>query len=107
MKADGEGETESKMVSYYHRFNRHEFEQTPRDSRGQRNLVCHSPWCCRVRHGLATKKQYKSIFQNDIFNTYYQKDITKSKERKFSKENSKFLIKIANSPKLQIFKFLA
>jgi len=32
------------MVIYHHQFNRHEFEQTPGDSKGQGSLVCCSPW---------------------------------------------------------------
>ena len=31
--------TEDEMVGWHHRFNGHEFEQTPRDSEGQRSLV--------------------------------------------------------------------
>ena len=36
--------TEDEMLEWHHWFNGHEFEQTPRDSEGQRNLACHSPW---------------------------------------------------------------
>ena len=32
------------MVGWYHRLNRHEFEQTPEDSEGQGRLACCSPW---------------------------------------------------------------
>ena len=32
--------TEDEMVGWYHRFNGHEFEQTPRDSEGQGILEC-------------------------------------------------------------------
>ena len=32
--------TEDEMVGWYHRFNGHEFEQTPRDSEGRGILVC-------------------------------------------------------------------
>ena len=32
------------MVGWYHRLNRHEFEQTPEDSEGQGSLGCCSPW---------------------------------------------------------------
>ena len=38
------GTTEDKMVEWYHRFNGHEFEQTPGYSEGQGSLVCCSPW---------------------------------------------------------------
>ena len=36
--------TEDEMVGWHHRLNGHEFEQTPRDSEGQRSLVCCSSW---------------------------------------------------------------
>ena len=36
------GATEDEMVRWHHRLNRHEFEQIPVDSGGQRNLVCYS-----------------------------------------------------------------
>ena len=32
------------MVGQYHRFNGHEFEQTPGAGDGQGSLVCFSPW---------------------------------------------------------------
>ena len=35
--------TEDKMVGWHHQLNGHEFEQTPGDSGGQRNLECCSP----------------------------------------------------------------
>ena len=31
------------MVKQHHQLNRHEFEQTPGDGRGQRSLACYSP----------------------------------------------------------------
>ena len=36
--------TEDKMVGWYHRINRHEFEQAPGDGEGLESLVCCSPW---------------------------------------------------------------
>ena len=51
------GVTENEMVGWYHRFNGHEFEQTPGDSEGQRSLTCCSPWGHRVRHDLTTEQQ--------------------------------------------------
>ena len=36
--------TENEMVGWHHRLNGHEFEQALRDGKGQRNLVCCSPW---------------------------------------------------------------
>ena len=38
------GVTEDKMVGWHHWLNRHEFEQTPRDSEGQGSLACCSSW---------------------------------------------------------------
>ena len=35
---------EDEMVEWHHWLNRHEFEQTPRHSEGQRSLVGYSPW---------------------------------------------------------------
>ena len=32
------------MVGWHHQHNGHEFEQTPGNSGGQRNLACCSPW---------------------------------------------------------------
>ena len=36
--------TEDEIVGWHHRLNGHEFEQTPRDGKGQRSLACCSPW---------------------------------------------------------------
>ena len=36
--------TEDEMVGWHHRFDRHEFEQTPGGGEGQESLVCCSPW---------------------------------------------------------------
>ena len=38
------GVAEDEMVKQHHRLDGHEFEQTPGDSRGQRSMVCCSPW---------------------------------------------------------------
>ena len=35
---------ENEMVRQHYWFNGHEFEQTPGDNGGQRNLMCYSPW---------------------------------------------------------------
>ena len=32
------------MVVWHHQLNGHEFEKSPGDSEGQRNLVCCNPW---------------------------------------------------------------
>ena len=49
-KADDE------MVGQHHQLNGHKFEQILGDSEEQRNLVCCSPWGCRVGHNLATEQ---------------------------------------------------
>ena len=36
--------TEDEMVGWHHQLSEHEFEQTQRDSDGQRSLVCCSSW---------------------------------------------------------------
>ena len=41
------GVAEDEMVRQHHRFNGHEFEQTPGDSGGQRSLVFCSPRGCK------------------------------------------------------------
>ena len=46
--------TKDETVGWHHRFNAHEFEQTPGDSGGQGSLVCCSP---RGRKELDTTQQ--------------------------------------------------
>ena len=38
------GATKDEIVGWHHRLKGHESESTPRDSEGQRSLVCCSPW---------------------------------------------------------------
>ena len=38
--------TEDEMISFTDSVE-HEVEKTPRGSRGQRSLVCYSPWGCK------------------------------------------------------------
>ena len=47
MRVGGEGVTKDEIAGWHHRLNGHEFEQTLRDSEGQGNLVCCSPWGCK------------------------------------------------------------
>ena len=50
--------TEDEMVGWHHQLNGHEFEQTPRDSEGQRSLACCSPWGSQWDgHNLAIEQQ--------------------------------------------------
>ena len=44
---------DDEMVGQHHRFNEHEFEQTPGDSEGQGSLVCCSLW----GHDRVTEQQ--------------------------------------------------
>ena len=44
LRAGGKGAKEDETVGWHHRFNGHEFEQTPGDGEGQGNLACCSPW---------------------------------------------------------------
>ena len=37
--------TEDEMVGWYHRLNRHKFEQTLGDNTGQGSPVCRNSWC--------------------------------------------------------------
>ena len=43
-RQEKKGTTEDKMVGWHHQLNGHEFEQAPRDGKGQGSLVCCSPW---------------------------------------------------------------
>ena len=47
--------TEDERLGWFHWFNGHEFEQTPRDDKGQESLAC----CIsqRIRHDLVTEQQ--------------------------------------------------
>ena len=47
---------QDKMVGWHHRFNGHEFEQTPGDSKGQGSQASCSPWGCKQ-----TEQQQPSI----------------------------------------------
>ena len=48
---------EDEMVGWHHWLNGHEFEQTLGECEEQVSLMCCSPWGCRVRQNLVTKKQ--------------------------------------------------
>ena len=43
-KEEEKGVTENEIIGWHHQLNGHEFEQTPRESEGQRSLVCCSLW---------------------------------------------------------------
>ena len=42
------GMTEDEMVGWHHQLNRHDFEQTPRDSEGQGSLPSCSSWVTKT-----------------------------------------------------------
>ena len=42
--------TEDEMVGWHHRLNGHEFDLAPGDGKGQRSLVCYSPWGRKESH---------------------------------------------------------
>ena len=46
--------TEDEMVGWHHRFNGHEFEQTPGDGEGQGSLVSYSP-CGHKELGMTVR----------------------------------------------------
>ena len=55
---------EDEMVGWHHQLNGPEFEQTPRDTRGQRSLACCSPWGCSqtwLSDWTICEKYYKPI----------------------------------------------
>ena len=43
-RQEEKGTTDNEMVGWYHWLNRHEFEQTPEDIKGQGCLTCYNPW---------------------------------------------------------------
>ena len=51
------GRQRMRWLDGHHQLNGHEFEQTLRDSGGQRSLECFSPWGRRVTRDLATEQQ--------------------------------------------------
>ena len=57
-KIEGRKRREQQRMSgwMHHQLNGHEFEQTPGDSEGQRNLACYGSWNHRVRHDLKTEQ---------------------------------------------------
>ena len=56
-RQEEKGTTENEMVGWHHWLSGHEFEQTVRDTEGQRSLVCYSPSGHRVRHNLGTEQE--------------------------------------------------
>jgi len=91
------------MVEWHHRFNGHEFEQTPGDSEGQGSLVCCSPWSCK-ESDIVTEQEQQLIFRylvhfelilclvlrNDIISFFFLMHFyiltTKDQKEKFKKQ---------------------
>ena len=46
-KIEGRRRRGQQMVGWHHQLIGHEFEQAPGDGKGQRGLVCCSPWGCK------------------------------------------------------------
>ena len=59
--------TEDEMVGWHHRFNGHEFEQTPGDSEGQKSLVCYSPLGCKQLDTTKWLHNKPYILPNKVF----------------------------------------
>ena len=78
------------MVRWHHQLNGHEFEQTLRDSEGQGNLACCSPWGRKesdmteqlsiaqllqpgigINLGPTSKSMYLSIYKTLLIHTHF------------------------------------
>ena len=51
------------MLGWHHRFNGHEFEQTPGDREGEGSLQCCGPWVCKE---LDTTEKMRNNSKNKI-----------------------------------------
>ena len=60
-RQEEKGTTEDEMVGWHHRLNRHEFEQTPGDSEGQRSLVYCSPRGCKELDTTEQQQWYGEV----------------------------------------------
>ena len=64
------GATEDEMAEWHHQLNRHKFEQTPEDSKGQGSLTCWSPWGCKESDTTEqpnNKKNLKICLLNPVY----------------------------------------
>ena len=59
------GMTEDEMVWWHHQLDGHEFEQAPGVGDGQGNLVCCSPWGCKVGHDWVTQLKWRAQLSAD------------------------------------------
>ena len=67
------------MVRWHHRLNRHDFEQSLGDSRGQRNLVCYIHGVTKIGHDVATEQQQIPINERDDIVTIFSQGINSEK----------------------------
>ena len=65
-RPEEKGMTEDDVAGLHHRLNAHEFEQGPGVVDGQGNLVCCSPWGCRVWCDWATELNWIKIIQDNL-----------------------------------------
>ena len=63
LRQEEKGTTEEEMVGSHHQLNVPEFEQTPRDSGGQRSLACCSPWGLQELDISDWRNNYILIFE--------------------------------------------
>ena len=61
-RREEKGMTEDEMVGWHHRLDGLEFEQAPGVGDGQGDVVCCSPWGCRVGHGWVTELNWTDLF---------------------------------------------
>ena len=64
------GTAKDELVGWHHWLNGHEFEQALGVGDGQGNLVCCSPWGCRVRHKWATELNILKIEKLNASNSW-------------------------------------
>ena len=84
--------TEDTIVRWHHRLDGHEFEQTPRSSKGQGSLVCCSLWGCKQ---LDTTEQLNNNSIQSFWHEWlrFVKSI-KSKYRTVPSPSSPFVIRL-------------
>ena len=74
-RQEKKGMTEDKMVGWHHRLNRHEFDQTPGDGRGQGSLVCCSSW----GHKDSDMTEWTTTLLKHLLNRILQPSISRLK----------------------------
>ena len=59
--------TEDEMIGWHHRFNGHEFEQTPGDSEEQGSLACCRPWSCKELDTAELLNNTSKLLRLDVY----------------------------------------